>query len=64
MVCVKECPDRAIANPKELSLYQNATGSKLCDYNKPVSEYANADDCPISFTGCYGPCPAFPVPVE
>ncbi|KAF6017903.1 SLC44A1 [Bugula neritina] len=61
MICVKECPTRELKDMSEVYQYYNETGTRLCNYNIDPKEYKSQKECDLSFTNCFGPCPAFPV---
>jgi len=61
MICVKECPTRELKDMSEVYQYYNETGTRLCNYNIDPKDYKSQKECDLSFTNCFGPCPAFPV---
>ena len=63
-ICVKECPSRKLTSLNDVYQYYTDTNTTLCDYSVDVKDYTSQTKCELSLTGCYGPCPAFDVPVE
>lgn len=63
-ICVKECPQRELRTVDDLYDYYETNDTKLCNYNIDPQDYTKQTPCGLSFTKCFGPCAALPVPVE
>lgn len=57
-ICVNQCPDRQQDTLQDVKLYSTQTGSELCEYDIPVSDYPNQE------SSLHGPCPVVPVPAR
>jgi len=54
-VCVSKCPDKDMVTSRDVQKFAEDTGSRLCSYDIPVSEYQNQE------FSKNGPCPDLPI---
>ena len=57
-ICVNRCPDKEQETIDDVMMYSRQTGSELCEYDIPVTNYTRQD------TSIKGPCPVVPVPAR